>query len=757
MAGSVDQTENLSRSIVSYIEENSKWQTTVINAIHNFKTSNRRDESDNRNSPISQHITESLAKEFCHKLVSSLFYPEIDSRSDQIHEPTPKTFDWIFEPPSDSQEWHKFSEFLEGSQSLYWITGKPASGKSTLMKFLASDNRTVYHLNKWMSDKKLCILDFYFWISNGKEIQMSQEGLIRRLLHVAYQTFPQMWRTVFSKKWEAYAILGDQIHWNLKDLRDAFKAFTSEIVRNGFKIFILIDGLDEFRGSFSQQLELIQYIKSLLRPEIKICISSRPWNVFQDAFRQAPSLRLEDLTRPDIEYYVTSKFYSNPGFVALQLGDPGATIKLISNIVDKAVGVFLWVVLVVENLLEGFTDGERLLELQNRLDSLPPDLEDLFWNILGSVELGRAARFFRIFEASGSQLSLIQLSFADDNDPELAFKMHPGHLSSSERDSRVTIIARRLNACCKGLLEPQRSRSKSQDFAEEQISYLHKTVKDFFKRQDVWSKFVNASLGFDPQQAVYVSHICHFKTFLEPDALANGNEKALIKRIISCLNGVGQPQPKFTSYQGRLLDEFYRTVSLYLKSERQGATEWQQPIWTKENFLYLATAFRLHSYVSWKLESLPPSHRVGDLQLLLKLSLGGYQIPYKLQLPWSDDEDPDPSFIKILLDFGADINSPIPDEKGHNVSSSVTAWDLILTYYRHIPELSKLALQYGAEPFRTHTNFLLDKPQVSSLLIAKRREGQFRCSARASARFSLKRKDRDRDEEKHNSNKTRRR
>jgi hypothetical protein len=49
---------------------------------------------------------------------------------------------------------------------------------------------------------------------------------------------------------------------------------------------------------------------------------------------------------------------------------------LIDNILEKASGVFLWVKLVVEEITIGLDDGDTGQELQERLDSLPPELED---------------------------------------------------------------------------------------------------------------------------------------------------------------------------------------------------------------------------------------------------------------------------------------------------------------------------------------------------------------------------------------------
>jgi len=70
---------------------------------------------------------------------------------------------------------------------------------------------------------------------------------------------------------------------------------------------------------------------------------------------------------------------------------------------DKAVGIFLWVAIVVQSLLTGLVEGGRLSDLQKRLDSLPPDLEDLLWKILnnlGKRHFERAYQFFRIYRAT---------------------------------------------------------------------------------------------------------------------------------------------------------------------------------------------------------------------------------------------------------------------------------------------------------------------------------------------------------------------
>jgi hypothetical protein len=61
-----------------------------------------------------------------------------------------------------------------------------------------------------------------------------------------------------------------------------------------------------------------------LTAEVKLCVSRRPWNVFEDTFNIRLCLRLENLTYGDIRYYYSSSLSDNLGFATLQRGDPNA-------------------------------------------------------------------------------------------------------------------------------------------------------------------------------------------------------------------------------------------------------------------------------------------------------------------------------------------------------------------------------------------------------------------------------------------------
>ena len=110
-------------------------------------------------------------------------------------------------------------------------------------------------------------------------------------------------------------------------------------------ICIFIDGLDEI----SEEPDVaIVAIKKMQSASTKICISSRPHRSYTDAFESFAKLRLQDLTEPDIRRYVVDKLQSS-----LPTESEDGISPILNLVVWKAQGVFLWVKLVVNELING--------------------------------------------------------------------------------------------------------------------------------------------------------------------------------------------------------------------------------------------------------------------------------------------------------------------------------------------------------------------------------------------------------------------
>jgi hypothetical protein len=147
-----------------------------------------------------------------------------------------------------------------------------------------------------------------------------------------------------------------------------------------------VDGLDEFEGDFQQHQDLVTFlIKAVHSTHVKLCVSSRPYPVFQKTLRDFPRLRLELLTRNDIKIYVENKLGDDPDFQALQQLHPQPCSKIVEDVVNRAQGVFLWVYLVVRWLIQGITESFSAASLLRRLQEIPPDLDEFFQRIIDNI------------------------------------------------------------------------------------------------------------------------------------------------------------------------------------------------------------------------------------------------------------------------------------------------------------------------------------------------------------------------------------
>ena len=123
-----------------------------------------------------------LVSEFRFKssILTRLEFDDMRDRYEEIPQAHQSTFQWIYRAPEAgiSQKWDNFVEWLETSThgNLYWIAGKPGSGKSTLMKFIYDNPLTEAHLQKWADGFPLVTAGFFSW-NSGTVMQMSRLGL----------------------------------------------------------------------------------------------------------------------------------------------------------------------------------------------------------------------------------------------------------------------------------------------------------------------------------------------------------------------------------------------------------------------------------------------------------------------------------------------------------------------------------------------------------------------------------------------------
>jgi len=182
------------------------------------------------------------------------------------------------------------------------------AGKSTLMRY--NKPETARYLTPWQGQNRLVFARAFFW-NPGTHIQKSLAGLLRSILYQLLSQCNEMIRFSVPTRWRAARLVTEfgldvgnsREAWSEVEMLAAIRNFVRES-RGSFKIFLLIDGLDEFDGNDAQRLEVIDLLREVASSGTsKVCVSSRPWLIFQDEFESCPQLKLENLTRLDIQSY----------------------------------------------------------------------------------------------------------------------------------------------------------------------------------------------------------------------------------------------------------------------------------------------------------------------------------------------------------------------------------------------------------------------------------------------------------------------
>ncbi|GKU16164.1 unnamed protein product [Fusarium langsethiae] len=309
---------------------------------------------------------------------------------------------------------------------------------------------------------------FYFW-NAGMSLQKTSEGLLRTLLYQIFFAQPDLISQAHPRRWTLLQIFGSETplpQWTTEELNNCLDTLATKAGKD-YNLALFIDGLDEFEGDHKQLVNLFHRMN--MHEGVKLCVSSRPWNIFEDKYGRGPMLRVENMTKKDIELFVRDKFSQSDGFQELRAMFPGEVDKLQGHIVDKAQGVFLWVAIVVEFWLEDLTEGIRLSNLQNTLDDIPDDVAKLFeriWNRIEPRFRPEVSEYFQLIEAMSGQdnPTFLQTLWLADKDIQCEFDLNTVTAIAANNACKNT--KRRLNSRTKGLLDI---------YANGRVDYLHRT------------------------------------------------------------------------------------------------------------------------------------------------------------------------------------------------------------------------------------------------------------------------------------------
>lgn len=464
-----------------------------------------------------------------HRVLLSLRFPDMRIRESSIRDAHKNTYDWVVETNQDREnerqnELPLINTWLKSGDGVFWLAGKAGSGKSTLMKHVTRQANLASLLQKWARYGKVVICRFFFW-NSGSKLQKSQEGLLRTIFYQIFHSCPELILGLLPERCKHTSGDDNTTDWTLMDLLQLLNRFVAmEFMRTSFCIFI--DGLDECGEDL---LDLIAILQSMKNNRIKMCLSSRPWNCFEEAFGQDKrrSIRLEEHNRADILRFVNDTISSSPGFRKLRQVDPECS-SLINEVVDKAQGVFLWVFLVTRSLIRGLTNGDSIHTLRVRLRKLPPELEPYFMHMFKSIEdvyLQETAELLQISVAAVEPHPTMLYQALLEPDIETFEEKCRELISDSDLDIFILNIhqtEKRINARCQDLLETVNGQSalntNSNPFMEayqnSRVDFLHRTVSDFLRQPDMTALLSShARENFEPRTEIAKAFRVIFRSF----------------------------------------------------------------------------------------------------------------------------------------------------------------------------------------------------------------------------------------------------
>ncbi|KAM5471326.1 hypothetical protein MauCBS54593_003666 [Microsporum audouinii] len=361
---------------------------------------------------------------------------------------------------------------LQMKSTLLRVKGKLGTGKSTSIKVAVSK---LWNEKSSSSGIKLA----FFFNNNGNALEKSQLGLFRSFLFQlfqqskrAFQRFMPIFRrkvNFFDRRWT----------WSEEELKKFFLSVMTELPL--FSAFIFIDALHECE----EARDVITFFESLRisalenKIPVKLCYSSRHYPPIKVG--DYVELRIDAHNNDDIENYIEKKL--EPLFKRRHID------KLRSYIVEKAKGVFLWVVLVVGQIIKANDNGASLGKMQEIVETVPDKLESLYREALKSANTKCPSETLLILQwmlSATRPITLLELRYA------LAFQTGEyksqaeaeDSLSFIQSDQQMDLLHR---AHTGGLMETKTQILVSTEYARQifntdkqtTIHFVHDSVKGF--------------------------------------------------------------------------------------------------------------------------------------------------------------------------------------------------------------------------------------------------------------------------------------
>ncbi|KAL4797749.1 hypothetical protein BDV19DRAFT_387178 [Aspergillus venezuelensis] len=390
-------------------------------------------------------------------------------------------------------------------------------------------NMADHRLNKWATrdGKTLFKGRFYCW-KPGSDMQNSRKGLVKGLLQSIADNSPGLIPTLFPNEWNASMGDPDIFFDSADNLETAYHSLRSlDIFYEKHKFAIFRDALDEY-GSDEYGKETIDLMRELTewnakhQDNVKICVSSRLNTDFLRHFDGYPELRLHDVNREAIEQTVSTTLRGNTDLVNLARNCPERIKNFISTVTSKSEGVFLWTTYVLRHLERGLRKGDSLDELDAKVEKLPTEMDDLFFNLLTSIDSDYQEEAYALLQVAAicpNRWPIFRFSFVGDypKDSDFASKLQ-GPMSKEGIEDRLQRIERRITEACNDLLVVEKTKADRYYRAQHGLTtqrhvlLTHRSIIEFLQDDRTRHQMLSRLKNFDPHKAICHTLLAHIKS-----------------------------------------------------------------------------------------------------------------------------------------------------------------------------------------------------------------------------------------------------
>jgi hypothetical protein len=343
--------------------------------------------------------------------------------------------------------------------------GKPGSGKSTLLRYAFDNVRVASDVTG-----SAIVLQFFFH-GRGVELQKTPLGLFRSLLHQLLSQNPNALLDViatFQGYCNTFGKPGEKWQWRLHELQRHFQSSLAKVLESR-SVWLFVDALDESGKANAVQLvkdlkELVQKLQPT-RFQFRICFACRHFPILEQNCKF--EICLEHENGEVISTYVQAQVSTSDVLLASRIP---------ALVTERATGIFMWARLAVDQALDLDGEGVRVKEIENRISSIPPELDELYLGLVRSMDKTPASlKLIQWICFATRPLSLDELRWAMIADVDCGHKSLQQCEDANDYACDSNAMEKRLKTLSRGIAEAVPSSGTTRV-----VQFIHQSVRDFF-------------------------------------------------------------------------------------------------------------------------------------------------------------------------------------------------------------------------------------------------------------------------------------